>query len=185
MKYSYLGLGIIMAGLFGIVFIVMFQSITVNNEAEYYVLKEAMEAAMLESIDLACFRNAEVEGCDGNVKISEQKFVENFTRRFAASISGDVQEYEIQFYDIIESPPKVSVVINGLTDEYKLVSGNDGSGFSITNSLSGILEHKKLKKDDLPKDYELIDEIHVPATNDDFDIDNKVYDDVNFGEFLM
>ena len=77
------------------------------------------------------------------------------------------------------------MVINGLTDEYKLVSGNDGSGFSITNSLSGILEHKKLKKDDLPKDYELIDEIHVPATNDDFDIDNKVYDDVNFGEFLM
>jgi hypothetical protein len=56
MKYSFMGLGLIMCGLFGLIFIVMFQSITVNNESEYYVLKEAMEASMLESVDFACYR---------------------------------------------------------------------------------------------------------------------------------
>ena len=107
-----------MFGLFGLVFIVMFESITINNESGYYVLKEAMEAAMLESVDLACYRIGDENGfydfdgdgmpdsdingdgninendknaCDGNdLKIVEQKFVENFTRRFAASITGDV-----------------------------------------------------------------------------------------------
>ena len=70
-----------MFGMFGIIFIVMFESITVNNESEYYVLKEAMEAAMLESIDLACYRLEPADGgCDVNeVKIVEQKFVENYS----------------------------------------------------------------------------------------------------------
>ena len=102
MKYSFLGFGLIMSGLIGLAFITMFQSITVDNESEYYVLKEAMEASMLESIDLTCFRNSsgsdDGNQCGGLLKISEQKFVENFTRRFANSVSGDVSKYQIQFY---------------------------------------------------------------------------------------
>ena len=54
MKYAFWGFGLLMAGIFGLMFILMFESITVNNESEYYSLKEAMEASMLESIDLAC-----------------------------------------------------------------------------------------------------------------------------------
>lgn len=138
MKYAYAGIGMVMAGLVGVVFLVMFNSITVNNESEYYVLKEAMEASMLESVDIVCFRSKYQDGCGGTVKISEQKFVENFTRRFTASISGNAQKYDIEFYDIIESPPKATVVIKGLTDTYTIVSEN---GFEIANSLSGILEH--------------------------------------------
>ena len=94
MKYSFLGMALIMGGLIGIIFISMFQSITIDNEAEYYVLKEAMEAAMLESVDKVCYRNNSEEskqnGCGKVIKITEQKFVENFTRRFAASINGDI-----------------------------------------------------------------------------------------------
>ena len=142
MKYMYWGFGLIMFGLFGLVFIVMFESITINNESEYYVLKEAMEAAMLESVDLACYRiDAEDGGCgDHDLKIIEQKFVENFTRRFAASISGDVTEYEIEFYDIIESPPKATVVIKAKTQEYMLGSKDTKESITIVNDLSGILE---------------------------------------------
>ena len=158
MKYSFLGFGLIMFGLFGLLFIVMFESITVNNEAEYYVLKEAMEAAMLESVDLACYRIGDADGnaqidTDGDgvledvtacgnddVKIIEQKFVENFTRRFAASISGDVTEYQIEFYDIVEMPPKATVVIKGKTQEYSIGFNSEGSTFTIVNDLSGILE---------------------------------------------
>ena len=155
MKYLYWGFGLIMFGIVGLVFIVMFESITINNESEYYVLKEAMEAAMLESVDLACYRigdeNGEIDlnedgsidenekACgDHDLKIVEQKFVENFTRRFAASITGDVTEYQLEFYDIIESPPKATVVVKAKTKDYAIL-GED-SEFTIVNDLSGILE---------------------------------------------
>lgn len=167
MKYSFWGFGVIMFGMFGIIFIVMFESITVNNESEYYVLKEAMEAAMLESVDLACYRigdsygyvdldgdgisddinsdgvinNNDKNACGENdVKIVEQKFVENFTRRFATSITGDVTQYKLEFYDIMEMPPKATVVIRGKTKEYMLTTDGTKDSFSIVNDLSGILE---------------------------------------------
>ena len=139
MKYPFLALGMIMVGMSGLVFITMFQSITVNNESEYYVLKEAMKASMLESVDLTCYRSNENEGCGGVLKISEQKFVENFTRRFAKSINGDAKSYTLEFYDIIESPPKASVIIRGNNGEYKFHTGQSVSG-DIANALTGILE---------------------------------------------
>ena len=145
MKYAYWCFGMIMAGLFGLFFIVMFQDITINNESEYYVLKEAMEASMLESIDWVCYRIGENCGPE-EIKISEQKFVENFTRRYAASASGSVTSYEIQFYDIIEKPAKATVVIKGKTQKFGILSNKDEDvTFNLTNDLSGILElHEEL-----------------------------------------
>ena len=140
MKYMFWGVGLIMAGLFGIIFIVMFESITVNNESEYYTLKEAMEASMLESIDIACYRDSGENGCNGSIKISEQKFVENFTRRFAKSVSGDVTQYKVDFYDIIEMPPKATVVVTGTTQRYFIFNSKESDSFEIKNDLSGILE---------------------------------------------
>ena len=143
MKYAFWGFGLIMAGLFGLFFIVMFQEITINNEAEYYVLKEAMEASMLESVDWACYRIGASNGCkdETDLKISEQKFVENFTRRFAKSINGSVQSYTIEFYDIMEMPPKATVVIKGKTKSFGILSEKDEEvTFDLTNNLSGILE---------------------------------------------
>ena len=52
MKYTFWGFGLIMSGLFGLFFIVMFENITVNNESEYYTLKEAVEAAEEEERQL-------------------------------------------------------------------------------------------------------------------------------------
>ena len=149
MKYGYMGLAMVLFGLFGVVVILLFETITFDNDSEYYVLKESMEAAMIESVDLACYRSDVVDtdvtvegdsylynGCGGTLKISEQKFVENFTRRFSQSISGNVDSYDIKFYDIIESPPKASVVITSNNRSYNAVVGDVG----ITNYLSGILE---------------------------------------------
>lgn len=139
MKYVYWWLGFLLLGSAGLVIIVMFETITLNNDSEYYVLKEAMEAAMLESVDVTCFRLTTVvneNGCNGQLKISEQKFVENFTRRFAESISDDADSYTINFYDIIESPPKASVVIKSSNKEFNLVTDS----VDIANGLSGILE---------------------------------------------
>lgn len=166
MKYTFWGFALIMAGIFGIVFIVMFQSITVDNESEYYVLKEAMEAAMLESVDLTCYRSDASDGCGEVIKISEQKFVENFTRRFVASISGDVSQYQIEFYDIVESPPKASVVIKGKTQNYSLVAQDGDGSFDIVNSLDGILVYDKVAtKDDVSADTETVLSVKAPVLN--------------------
>ena len=140
MKYAFWGFGLIMLGLFGVFFIVMFQDITVNNESEYYVLKEAMEASMLESIDWVCYRLGEYCGPD-EIKISEQKFVENFTRRYAASAAGSVTSYEIEIYDFIEKPAKANFVIKGRTQKFTMFSlDQQEMTFDLTNDLSGILE---------------------------------------------
>ncbi len=139
MKYAYYGFGMLLFGAIGLVLIVMMQSLTINNDAEYYNLREAMKASMLESIDYECYRtDARSEDCGYTLKISEQKFVENFTKRFVTTIGGDAKNYSLEFYDIIESPPKASVVIRGMTDNYGIVS--DNKSLTITNSLSGILE---------------------------------------------
>ncbi len=155
MKYGFLGFGLIMFGMIGLVIIVMFESITMDNDSEYYVLKEAMQASMYESIDYKYWSDPvdgegkekyyECKLSDGSivhhmsrVKIIEQKFVENFTRRFAAGIGGDADDYTIEFYDIMEYPPKASVKITSNTKSYKFVSGDEG--FNIVNNLTGILE---------------------------------------------
>ena len=80
------------------------------------------------------------EQSSGKLFEPEQKFVENFTRRFTASISGDVTEYQLEFYDIIESPPKATVVIKAKTRDYMLSPGDEKDSFTIINDLSGILE---------------------------------------------
>ena len=148
MKYSFLGAGLMVFGLFTLVIIIMFQSITMDNDSEYYVLKEAMKASMYESIDKEYGSNPEnYITCTNNgktyktskVKIVEQKFVENFTRRFQAGIGGDAQDYTIEFYDIVESPPKATVKITSKTGSYKAVLNSDDD-ISIVNNLTGILE---------------------------------------------
>lgn len=157
MKMSFQALTLILLGMVGIVVISVFESVTINNESSYYVLKEAMKASMIESIDKAyyathrsCSDNTEVcpvnssgsPKCVGAIKISEQKFVENFTRRFAASINGDVNDYTLEFYDIIESPPKATVMIKSNTATFTSKENQTvvRSSADIENTLTGILE---------------------------------------------
>lgn len=144
MKHGFIGLTIVLFGMIGLVIIVMFESITVNNESSYYVLKEAMQAAMYESLDMSYYSTVATKDNKGVYKISEQKFVENFTRRFAASINGDANNYTLEFYDIMESPPKATVVIKSNTTTYTSKK-NSGemmvqSDVDIVNDLTGILE---------------------------------------------
>ena len=124
----------ILTGIFGLVFIVAFENVTINNESEYYVLRESVEASMFESVDLAYYTRT------GKIKIIEEKFVSNCTRRFYKSISGAGSGYILTFYDIMESPPKVSVVATSRTDDYSSVELGSEDGFDIQNALSAILE---------------------------------------------
>lgn len=130
MRYSYAAVSMIFVGMLAFVILMVFQDITVNNEADYYSIKEAMEASMVESIDKSYYART------GELKIVEQKFVANFTRRFANGTMGISNNYIIDFYDIMESPPKASVVIRNNTD-LMVISKNSTD---IVNSLTSILE---------------------------------------------
>ena len=92
MKWSFASVGLIMLGLFGIVIIMLFNDITVSNEQDYYTLKYATEASMLEAVDETYYR------LTGYVKISKEKFVENFTRRFTETSTFGQGNYGIDFF---------------------------------------------------------------------------------------
>ena len=74
---------------------------------------------MWDSVDYAAYR------AYGTIKINREKFVENFTRRYAESASKS-RTYKIKFVDINERPPKVSVMVTSS------VTGNAGSVLRAT-----------------------------------------------------
>lgn len=132
LKESIWGYGIIVLGVLAIGVIWFFANVTRTDEHNYNLLKETVEAAMLDSVDLSAYRN------DGTVRIIEEKFVENFIRRFAenADLSND---YKIDIYDVNEIPPKVSLKVSSrknATDTGEVVE------FNIVNNIDAILETK-------------------------------------------
>ena len=138
MKWSFAAIGLIMMGLVGFLIIIMFNEITVSNEQDYYTLKEATEAAMIESIDVAYYR------LTGEIKMSQEKFVENFTRRFTETSTFGQGNYNIIYNQIMETPPKVSLMIVDATNSYNIYNtfsvDLDATQLDITNQLSAILD---------------------------------------------
>ncbi len=130
-----------MIGLFGIIIIMLFNEITVSNEQDYYTLKDATEAAMIEAVDVAYYR------LTGDIKINQEKFVENFTRRFTETATFGQGNYQINFYQISEYPAKVSLEIVDVTNSYNIYNSFnvdvDATQAGIKNRLSAILDGYK------------------------------------------
>ena len=140
MKWSFASVGLIMVGLFGIIIILLFNEITVSNEQDYYTLKDATEAAMIESVDVAYYR------LTGDIKMSQEKFVESFTRRFTETSTFGRGNYRIEIYQITEYPAKVSIKILDDTDAYNIYTYDSSVGetqVKIVNQLSAILDGYK------------------------------------------
>lgn len=133
MKWSFASVGLIVLGLTGVVVIMLFQQITTNNENDYYLLKEVTEAAMIDAIDIPYYRES------GELKIVKEKFIENFTRRFAESTIFLSSDYKIRFYDIMETPPKVSIIIDTGLGQYTIHENTND--YNIINQLDAILEY--------------------------------------------
>ena len=130
MKESFWGVFIVTMGVIAISFIYFFQNVANTDEQNYLLLKEITESAMYDAVDLSAYR------ATGNVRIDREKFVENFLRRFAESVTlGNT--YVIKIYDVNETPPKVTLQISSktegnVTDEIMV--------FDIVNRLDAILE---------------------------------------------
>ena len=130
MKESFWGVMIFMFGVISIILVYFFQSMTNTDEHNYVLLKEATEGAMIDALDLAYFRQK------GDVRIDQEKFVENFVRRFAQSAQLS-RTYVIKIYDVNEVPPKVSLQVSSTEDTN--VTG-EIMEFDIVNRLDAILE---------------------------------------------
>lgn len=157
MKWSFAALGMIVFGLIGFTIILLFEQITTNNESDYYLLKEATEAAMTESIDISHYRDT------GEVRIVKEKFVENFLRRFSQSTLSTNNGYVVEFYDLYDMPPKVTVVINtGVRDytlDYRMNDQSYKTDFTVVNNLTSILEYlpgDRLYNSEMRKTYYFI-----------------------------
>ena len=111
---------------FGVVNIV--QNYQTGNELDYYLLRETAEAAMTDAVDVGYYR------LSGLLRIDKEKFVESFIRRFAQNVSNN-RTYDIGFYDINETPPKVSILVKSET-----AASVNGEGLDLTNKVDVILE---------------------------------------------
>ena len=141
MKWSFASVGVIIMGLFGLLIIILFNEITVSNEQDYYTLKDATEAAMIESVDIAYYR------ITGEIKISQEKFVENFTLLFTETSTFGQGNYSIYYYQISEYPAKVSLRIVDSTNSYNIYNTYsvdiDATQINVVNELSAILDGYK------------------------------------------
>ena len=133
MRESIWGYAIITLGIIAIMVIWFFANVTKTDQHNYNLLKETVEAAMMDSVDYSAYKDS------GTIKIIEAKFVENFIRRF--SENADLSNtYLIEIFDVNETPPKVSLRVSSTQET---TATEDIVEFNIVNNIDAILESKK------------------------------------------
>ena len=133
MRESVWGYAIIVLGILAIGIIWFFANSTRTDQHDYNLLKETVEASMLDAVDLAEYRKS------GEVVIDEEKFVENFIRRFAENADFPEDRYVIEIYDVNPKPPKVSLKVKNAK---KTTSTGEVIEFDVVNNIDAILETK-------------------------------------------
>ena len=131
MKEVYWGYWLIVLGVFITIVMMLISNVTTSSTQDYYLIKEVTEAAMLDAVDLATYRDT------GNLKINQEKFVESFLRRFSENVSIS-KTYQIDFYDLKEIPPKVSVKVSSSSNTFTI--NGDSKSFKIVDKVDAILE---------------------------------------------
>lgn len=149
-------------GILGIVIINVFSNVLINNEQNYYLLKEVTEAALYDAVDqnalidgVRITKDTDLEamhcepGIPGTVRIIKEKFVESFIKRLAFSVDLN-RNYKVIIHDIDECPPKASITLVASERfsfvEFFKVTYNTSA--EITNGLTGILENKTTREHD-------------------------------------
>ena len=132
MKETYWGYWLVILGVFVIGVMLLVNNISTTNTQDYYNIKEVTQASMIDAVDFSYYR------LYGNLKISEQKFVENFVRRFAENVN-IANTYDIDFYDLYEVPPKVSVKISTGSRTFN-IANTGNNAYDVVTTISSILE---------------------------------------------
>lgn len=129
MNKAMLSVGIIILGIATFLMINIISNYSTGSELDYYLVKETSEAAMIDAIDVKYYRENSL------LRIDKEKFVESFIRRFADAVD-NTRNYRINFYDINEVPPKVSVKVDSST-----VLSFQGTNLEMSTNLDAILEN--------------------------------------------
>ena len=130
MKESMWGYLIIFLGVLAMGVIWFIANSTRTDQHNYNLLKETVESAMYDAIDLSAYR------ADGSVVMDEEMFIKSFTRRFASSADLS-NEYKIEIFDISEEPPKVSLRVSS---KQETTSTGELVEFDLVNNIDAILE---------------------------------------------
>lgn len=132
MNKGMLSVGIILLSVIALLLLNVLSNYSTGGELDYYLVKESVDAAMVDAIDASYLRTC------GLYRMDKEKFVESFLYRFADSVDTS-RSYEIELYDINEVPPKVSVRVNSLTALTFNAQGEQLAA-NITTSYDAILE---------------------------------------------
>ncbi len=111
MQESYWGYWFVLLGVFITMIMVLANDATTTDTQDYYQLKEVANSALYDAIDYSYYSQTR------QVRILKEVFVENFLRRFAETVN-ITDSYKVEFYDLYESPPKVSVKVATTTAGY-------------------------------------------------------------------
>lgn len=141
MKEAYWGYWLVLLGIFVVVVMLLANDATTTNSQDYYQLKEVANSALYDSIDYSYYAQTR------QIRILKEVFVANFLRRFSETVQ-ITDTYDVQFVDLYESPPKVSVKIATKTAGFivgrdtKDTSGTeDGvTRLDVVNSIDLIVE---------------------------------------------
>ena len=131
MSKGVMAAGIIMLGVLTFGLINIISNYTSGNELDFQLLRDTAESAMLDAVDLGFFQTS-----GGQIRMDKEKFLESFVRRFADSVDG-TRDYNIDVYDLNETPPKVSVKISS-----KSSSASKNNSTDITTNVDMIIESK-------------------------------------------
>ena len=137
MKESIWGWWFIVLGIIIMAVVILITDMTTTSEQNYYMIKEANEAAMLSSVDYGYYRRY------GVLRINSEKYMEDFIRRFSEMITIN-KRVKIGFYDLYESPPKVTVIVTMGANQF--ISNFGDMNFEIENRIDAILEMQNKEK---------------------------------------
>lgn len=129
MSHSVWGYWLVVFGVAIVGLMISVQGLTTTNTQDYHVMKEITDASMLDAVDYAYYRDY------NEIKIDKEKFMEVFLRRIAENM-GSADTYEINFYEMYEAPPKVSV-------EIKSNSGSTftaNTGYDVVTRVDAIIQ---------------------------------------------
>lgn len=132
MNKGMLSVGIILLSVIALLLLNVLSNYSTGGELDYYLVKETVDAAMVDAIDDTYSRDC------GIYRMDKEKFVESFLYRFADNVD-TTRGYNIAFYDLNEVPPKVSVKVDSLT-VLSFKSDKKTEAANITTSYDAILE---------------------------------------------
>ena len=139
MKNAFWAYWLILLGVLIIVIMLLVRNLTSTSTQDYYLVKEITNAALIDAVDYAYYRNY------GEIRINKEKFYESFLRRFAETASLSTV-YTVSFYGVYEAPPKVSVEIKSKSNSFNVFG--DVTDFDMVERLDAIVEGKPLPSAD-------------------------------------